>query len=115
MKFLLFCLGLALLSGCGAGDERQTGRRVIYPALNESPPPPMRADPRFPELPVEKTASQATDIGAVEDSFMQRQVQKEELLKSMRNYAAKAAPGDPFALTKEEIDKLSKVDGLLVY
>ena len=78
----------------------------------------MRADPDSSELPAEEYASQDTedaDIGAVEDSLMQRRVQKDELLKSMRDYAAKAAPGDPFALTKEEIDRLSKVDGLRVY
>ena len=32
----------------------------------------------------------------------------EKLIKSLREYSAKAAPGDPFALTEKEIIELSK-------
>lgn len=115
MKRVLFCLGLALITGCGGDDGRQAGHRVTYPALNESPPPPLLPESRFPSPLVEEPVSEDSAVGVVEDSLMQRSVQKEELIQSLREYSAKAEPDDPFALTKEEIDELSKVDGLIVF
>lgn len=56
-----------------------------------------------------------TPVGReVPDDLLERQLRKEDQIKGLRDYAAKAAPGDPFALTKQEIDDLSKVDGLLI-
>jgi len=62
----------------------------------------------------EEPASPIPVVGAVENSWMQRRVRKEEQLKSLRDYAARANPDDPFALTEEEIEALSKVDDLLI-
>lgn len=45
---------------------------------------------------------------------MQRREQKEEQVKSLRDYAAKAAPDDPFALTEEEIKEISKVEDIQI-
>ena len=56
-----------------------------------------------------------TPVGReVPDDLLERQLRKEDQIKGLRDYAAKAPPGDPFALTKQEIDDLSKVDGLLI-
>ncbi|NLG00610.1 MAG: hypothetical protein GX565_10725 [Lentisphaerae bacterium] len=107
-------LGLALLlAGCGEGGS-PVGARNVYPALNESPPPPM---PRIAESPGDPPAatSAAPRNVVMEDSWMQRHSQKEEMSKSMRDYAARAGPDDPFALSEERIKALEAQDDCVIY
>lgn len=111
MKILFLALCLLCVAGCGQRQTPPPKPRVVYPALNESPPPPMPPDP----APVEESVVVETPIGQeVVDDLLERQLRKEDQIKGLRDYAAKAAPDDPFALTKQEIDDLSKVDGLLI-
>lgn len=113
MKYLMvLCLGVALLTGCGKGEGHPSGHRVEYPALTESPPPPLLPEAEFPEPPVEEPVAQ---IPAVENEQMKSHLQKEDQIKGLRKYAAQAALDDPFALTEEEIDALSKADDVLIY
>jgi len=110
---LMACL--ILLSGCGQESTPPSSTRVgyAYPALNESSLPP--APPRIgaeeaydsnthasepPPAPAEIRAS----------SGLQMELDKQELIKDLRDYATRAAPDDPFALTEAEIEAISKLD-----
>ena len=111
MKILILVLCFLCVAGCGQRQVPPPKPRVVYPALNESPPPPMPPDP----APVEEAVVVETPVGReVPDDLLERQLRKEDQIKGLRDYAAKAAPDDPFALSKQEIDALSKVDGLLI-
>lgn len=105
MKAAYFMIGMMLLAGCGADDARQAERRVVYPALDESPPPQAPAADAS-EQPVAKTDDPPAEI--VREGWVQRQVQKAEQVKQLREYAAKAEPDDPFAMTEKEIEAFSK-------
>ncbi len=116
MKKVLFSLGMFLLAGCGKDVVRQPlVPRVAYPALNESPPPP--------PPPLSATDAQAQPSAEPEgppaviagEGWVQRQVQMEDQVKRLREYAAKAGPGDPFALTEKEIEAYAKRDESVSY
>lgn len=116
MNALTVCLGLLLLAGCGKDAVVQSAApRLVYPALNESPPPPALSLP-----PSSATAGQpqAEPVGPPaeikEDSAFQREIDKIDLANSLQEYAAKARPGDPFALTKREIEELSKCENPVI-
>jgi hypothetical protein len=104
---------LLLLLGCGAEAPRQPDQRICYPALNESPPPPQPFPPQPPpqaeapsallSKPSDKPPSTITG-----DRWLERKDEKEAVLKRLREYSAKAAPDDPFALTEAQIIELSK-------
>jgi len=110
MKTQLICVGLLLLAGCGQNDGRQPSSRIVYPALNESPlpPPPPVANTTTAGQLLAKPADPPAEVRV--DSEYQKEGDKLDLVKRLREYAAKAAPGDPFALTEKEIDALSKLD-----
>ena len=57
----------------------------------------------------------APPVEIAEDGWVQRQLQKAEQVKRLREYAAKAGPDDPFALTEKEIDEFSKREDVLFY
>ena len=114
MKILFLALCLLCVTGCGQRHAPPPKSRLVYPALNESPPPPM---PPEPVRSAEDTVAPVLEASVgreVSDDLLERQLQKEEQIKGLREYAAKAAPDDPFALSKQEIDALSKIDGLLI-
>lgn len=124
MRSLWFCLGILLFMGCGKSDVRPSKAYGGYPALNESPPPPLLPESRFrreiaaaPVSPAPAAAPVSMDAAAEEtgDGFMAQTLRKEALLQSMREYAAQAGTNDPFALTEKEIDELSKLDELIIY
>jgi hypothetical protein len=116
MKLFFCLLGLLVLAGCG--DERvvrQPTRRVVYPALNESPPPPPPPMPTPPHPPM--PVSNASPVPAKPDEphvtiapegWVQQHLQMEEQVRRLREYAAKADPDDPFALTEQEIEEFAK-------
>jgi hypothetical protein len=49
------------------------------------------------------------------DGWLERETRKTEQIRSLRDYAAQAAPGDPFALSEERIKELEKLDGLVIH
>ncbi len=110
MKRSLFCLTVLMLAGCSR-ELSSTG--AVYPALDQSPPPvPVAAS----SAPLSDTASDRQPLAVITaESGIQRRIQMEEQIESLRAYAEKAPPGDPFALTKEELDALSKLDNLVIF
>lgn len=115
MKNVFICLGLlALFTGCGKGDARPPGVLGVYPALNESPPPLLLSvpDSSGPSS-AESVDSPARVITG--DGWMQRQTEMAEQVKRLRAYAAQAKPGDPAALTEEQIRAFSKLDNPRMY
>ena len=114
MKILFLALCLLCVAGCGQRQTPPPKPRVVYPALNESPPPPMPPEPDRPAEDREAPVLEAPIGREVADDLLERQLRKEEQIKGLREYAAKAAPDDPFALSKQEIDALSKIEGLLI-
>ena len=114
---MLFGLGLLLLSGCGRGDNVAAALPDDLPAVSliaslsqeEVPPPPPDSDVFSEEPSVMPQVPPGEILG---DSWMDRQRQKAELLKGLREYAAGAAPGDPAALTEKEIEALSKLENI---
>jgi hypothetical protein len=106
---------MLLLAGCGKDNAGQPVPRVTYPALNESPPPPAPPMPTVSdsaEQPVVKPEAPPSVI--TPDSAFQRETEKLDVLKSLREYAAKAHPGAPFALTEKELEDLSKRDEIII-
>lgn len=101
--------------GCGKSDDRQAEHRVAYPALNESPPPLLPALPTLAEESVEEPGHQVPPSADTEPSWMDKHTHKENLIRSLKEQAARAEPDDPFALSKEEIEELSKLDTLEIY
>jgi hypothetical protein len=114
MKTVHYLFGLLLLAGCG-GDEARPPTRHDYPALDESPPPP--PPPLDVSAPSEQPSARPSEPPAevTGDGWVQRQEQKAELVKRLREYSAKAAPDDPFALTEEQIKAISKHDNPVLY
>jgi hypothetical protein len=103
---------LLLLLGCGAEAPRQTDQRICYPALNESPPPPWpEPPPRSDVIPQPPDTTPSIITG---DRWIDRMDEHEKLIKSLREYSATAEPGDPFALTEEEISELSKREDIRI-
>ncbi|MEI7948224.1 MAG: hypothetical protein WCJ02_16095 [bacterium] len=110
MKTLYRYWVLLLLLGCGAEAPRQPDRRIYYPALNESPPPPSPELPPCSEAQPDMIPNRPATTPSIitSDRWIDRMDEHEKLIKSLREYSAKAAPGDPFALTEKEIIELSK-------
>lgn len=105
------CLVVLLLAGCGKDDVVQPKPRLVYPALNESPPPlPPASDAAV--QPQSEPAPPPAEVR--EDSAFQWESDKADLVKSLREYAAQARPGDPFALTEKEIEELSKSENPVI-
>ncbi len=115
MNFFLISLCLVCLTGCGKGEGRQAERRVVYPALNDSPPPLLPTQPSLAAESAEDPEPQVLPNANTEESWMEKHVHKENLIKGLKEQAARAEPGDPFALSEEEIEKLSKLDTLEIY
>ncbi len=115
MKNMFYFWLLVLLLGCGKEEPRSQQQRVVYPALNESsppPPPPFEGDAaelvqlnKQPEIPCVITGDRWIDL----------KDEMDVLVKSLRDYSEKADPDDPFAMTEEEIRKLSEQVGLCFY
>ena len=108
-------MGVLLLAGCGDGGVSRPASRSAYPDLNESPPPqPLPAPPS--QDPGERLFVEAGPPAEVDDDgWIYRQEQMHATLCSLEEYAAKAAPNDPFALKPKEIDALSKRAELIIY
>ena len=51
----------------------------------------------------------------VREGWVQRQVQKAEQVRQLRENAAKAGPHDPFALTEKQIEEFSKRDDCEIF
>jgi hypothetical protein len=111
--YRLWGAALLLLAGCGEGSGPE-GPRAAFPALNESPPPPMVRAAERPVAP-SPAATAAPPTVIVEDAWMQRQLKKEEQLKSLRDYAARAGPDDPFVLSEERIKALEAQGDLMIH
>ena len=115
MKFFLLSLMLLCLIGCGKGEDRQQKHRVVYPALTESPPPPLASHTRSVEESDEERAPHIRSDNVIPESWMDKQLKKETLIKDLKDQAARADPNDPFALTEEVIEELSKIDDLAIH
>lgn len=115
MKLFLLSLCLLCLLGCGKGEKRQRRQRVVYPALTESPPPPMPVTARLTDEPAEESKPQTPSTPPGEQGWMEKIVKKETLIKSLKDQANQAESGDPFALSEEDIEALSKIDNLEIY
>lgn len=115
MKFFLLSLMLLCLIGCGKGENHQTSRRSTYPALTESPPPLLPPNPGFSEVSVRKPEPRVLPNNEMPESWMDKQLKKETLIKDLKDQAARADPNDPFALTEEVIEELSKIDDLAIH
>ncbi len=63
------------------------------PASNASPVPAKPDEPHVTIAP---------------EGWVQRQLQMEDQVRRLREYAAKADPDDPFALTEKEIEEFAK-------
>lgn len=115
MKLLLLSLCLLCLIGCGKGEHRQSGQRVVYPALTESPPPMLPGGSSLPEESVEVQQP----VPVVEESWMEEHVRKEarkkELIKVLREKAAEADPDDQNTLTEEQIQERVNSEGFDIY
>jgi len=111
-----FCfLGLlVLLTGCGDSDVHPAEALGVYPALNESPPPPLLP---VSDSPGQSSTSQASPPVEVinRDGWEHRQSEMADQVRRLREYAAKAKPGDPFALTEKQIEEFSKRDDAKIY
>ena len=115
MKTILFSVGMLLLAGCGNDDVAQPTPRVVYPALNESPPPPPPQQPSASETAEQPLAeSEGPPSEITPDSAFQRETEKVEQVKRLREYAAKAAPDAPFAMTEQEIEAFSELEDPVV-
>lgn len=88
---------------------------MAYPALTESPPPPLATRSDLPEEPTEAFEPQIPSNTATGESWMEQIIRKETLIKNLREQAAQARPGDSFALSEEDIEELSKIDDLAIY
>lgn len=103
---------LALMAlGAGCGPSAAEVRHARYPALDESPPPPPPPAPEELAAPPQPEAPKAI---VLEDSWSQRQREKEELVDGLRKYAAEADKDDPFALSEEQIQELAAREGVLI-
>jgi len=112
MRASLLLVGVMLAAGCGDSADRQPKPRVVYPALNESPPPP---SPGEDAEEASEVAPSDPPAEVNEEGWFQRQAQMDEQIQRLRDYAARAEPDDPFALTEKEISELSKRDELVIY
>ena len=113
MKTCCYLLGIMLLSGCGEGDVHTPENSRTPPVLSEEQPPPS---------PVSDDDGQPAEVDRdnppamiTEDGWVQRQLQMDEQVRSLREYAAKADPDDPFAMTEAEIEAFSKLDNPVAY
>lgn len=115
MRTFLFFISLLLLAGCGdeAAKAGPSDRPNIFAGLAEAPPPPAPDSDVISEEPT--CTPKAPLVVITEDSWMARQRRKEAQVQSMRDYAAKAAPDDPFALTEKQIEEFSKLDNPVIY
>lgn len=109
MNVFLLCLSLLFLIGCGKGENHPAAHRAVYPPLTESPPPLLPPDPNPSEDLAQESASQEIPSTVVEDGWMEKHLRKEALIKNLREQRVKD-PNDPFALTEEAIEELSKID-----
>jgi len=114
MKNTCYFWMILLLLGCGREAPRPQHQRIVYPALNESPPPPpppleedasTQPQPNKEEIPYVITGQRWIDL----------KEEKDDMVKSLRDYSAKADPDDPFALKEEDIRKLSEQEELHLY
>ncbi len=114
MKSVFYFWILVLLLGCGREAPRPRQQRVVYPALNESPPPP---PPPLEEgaSPVQPAKTEEIPYVITGQRWIELKEEKDDVVKHLRDYSAKAAPDDPFALTEEDIRKLSEQEELRLY
>ena len=116
MKPFCLFLGLALVAGCREDAPRQPDPRAARAA------PPQAKSLTSPAADASSGQTQepeADGAGAppliTGESWMQRELSKQEHLRLLREYSAKADPDDPFALTEEKINALSKLDDVVIY
>ncbi|MGI5869277.1 MAG: hypothetical protein ACOX9C_07530 [Kiritimatiellia bacterium] len=103
---------LFLFAGCG--DEPQS-RTATYPPLDESPPPPMPEETVAPDDVEDEEPGSGLTIKATGDGWVDQTARSQGQIQELRRQAAQAAPDDPFALSEEDIDALSKQHGVLVH
>ncbi|NLE42992.1 MAG: hypothetical protein GX615_14365 [Lentisphaerae bacterium] len=116
MRRGLACALLFLLfAGCDRGEPRR--KTAVYPALDESPPPPMPEEEVV--LGEVEDADEEPESGyAVEETgggWVDQAARSQEQIQGLRRQAAQAAPDDPFALSEERIDALSKQHDVILY
>ena len=114
MKFFLFVLCLVWLTGCGKEKNGKAGPRVVYPSLGESSPPLMPSNSDLSEDPIEELEPQVLSKTVVEEGWMEKHLKKEAFIKSLREQRGKN-PNDPFSLSEEEIEELSKMDNPAIF
>ena len=116
MKTICLFLGLALVAGCGKDARRQPDRRAVKaapPHAEALPSPAAETSSGHTQEPEADGAGAAPLITG--ESWMQRELSKQEHLRLLREYSEKAEPDDPFALTEEKINALSKLDEVVIY
>lgn len=86
---------------------------MVYPPLTESPSPLLPSNANLSEDSVEEPEPQVVPEVVVLDGWMEKHLKKEELIKILREQRAKN-PNDPFALSEETIDELSKIEDIAI-
>jgi len=114
MKTLLCCLLGMLLLGCAREASPTAEKRLIYPALNESPPPPAPPVPK--EVSTQPWGITETLPSVITgERWIDDKAQTDDMVNRLRAYSEKADPDDPFALKESEIQKLSEQEGIRIY
>jgi len=115
INLLVLSLCLLCLLGCGKNGNRQHKQRIVYPALTESPPPPVPVTAKSVDEPAEESDFPIPSTAPVEASWMEKVVKKETIIKNLKEQSSLSKPDDPFALSEEDIEALSKIDNLEIY
>lgn len=120
MTLMRRCLAFAslflLLAGCDGGEPRR--KTAEYPPLDESPPPPM-PEVAFVAAPGGEEEQAVSESGyAVEETgggWVDQVARGQQQAQELRQQAKQSSPDDPFALSEEAIDELSKQHGVILY
>lgn len=106
-----FLVSFCMLIGCGREAQRSDRPNSAADTPSEAVPLPDSAPVR--ELSFARPPDPPAEI-TDEKSWPQRQADNAEQLQRLRDYAAKAAPDDPFALSEKRIEELAKRQDLII-